>query len=351
MVQSEIGHFTWPSRRVGRGLGKANSYWRLAGLSDAGSGDISFLTNKRYAKAVESTGASAVIVASDWEGDAPCALVRVENPDKAFMLAAQSFAPADPDPVPAIDPSAVVNDKAEVDPGATVGPLCVIEEGAKIGSGTVLVAGCYVGREAQLGSNCFLHANVSVRERVQVGDRTIIHCGAVIGSDGFGYVKEGEAWKKIPQVGIVVLGDDVEIGANVTIDRARFGKTVIGNGAKIDNLVQIAHNVNVGENAAMAAQVGIAGSAVVGKNVQLGGQAGVSGHVRVGDNTIVGGQSGVTKDVDANKFVSGLPALPHRDTMRMHANALRIPALKQKIAEIEKKMKDLEDSTEAGGEQ
>ena len=318
----------------------------LASLADAQGKDISFLTKARYAKAVEATSAAAVIVTRDWDGKAPCAIVRVDDPDKAFILTAQVFAPAKAATPPGIDASAVVSEGAQVDEKAHVGPLCVIESGAKIGADTVLIAGCYIGHDTTVGEGCLLYANVSVREHVIVGDRAIIHCGAVIGSDGFGYVKEGEAWKKIPQIGTVVLGDDVEIGANVAIDRARFGKTLLADGVKIDNLVQIAHNVHVGENTAMAAQVGIAGSSIIGRNVQMGGKAGVSGHVEVGDNTIIGGGSGVTKDLPGNVFVSGLPALPHRQTMKMHANMLRVPQLKKKIAELEKKMKALEDAAE-----
>lgn len=317
----------------------------LASLADAQGGDISFLTKARYAKAVESTSASAVIVAEDWDGKASSAIVRVNNPDKAFVLVAHLFAPERAATPAGVDPSAVVRAGAEVDATAHIGPLCVVESGAKIGANTVLVAGCYIGHNARIGDGCLIYSNVSVREHVVVGDRAIIHCGAVIGSDGFGYEKEGEAWKKIPQIGTVVLGNDVEIGANVTIDRARFGKTVLEDGVKIDNLVQIAHNVHVGAHTAMAAQVGIAGSSIIGRNVQMGGQAGVSGHVQVGDNSVIGGGSGVTKDIPGNVFVSGLPALPHRETMKMHANMLRVPQLKKKIAELEKKMKAFEDHT------
>ena len=317
----------------------------LASLSEARAGDLSFLTRSRYAKAVETTQASAVIAAKDFDGASSCAILRVENPDRAFMLAAQAFAPELPEMKAGVDGSAVIDPAAEIDEGSHIGPLCVVEAGARIGKGTVLVANCYVGSDTVIGDDCLIYSNVSIRERVTVGDRAIVHCGAVIGSDGFGYIKEGDAWKKIPQIGTVELGDDVEIGANVTIDRARFGKTVIEDGVKIDNLVQIAHNASIGANTAMAAQVGIAGSSVIGRNVQLGGQAGVGGHVKVGDHTVVGGQAGVTTDVAEKMYVSGLPAIPHRDAMRMQVNTLRIPTLKKKIAELEEKMKALEDAT------
>lgn len=319
----------------------------LASLSDARSGDVSFLAKARYAHALTSTGASAVIVGRDWEGEAPCALLRVDNPDKAFMLAAELLVPPMPKAVPGVHPAAFVSDGVEVDPSASIGPMCVVEAGAKIGAGTVLMAGCYIGRESVVGADCLIYPNVSVRERVEIGDRAIIHCGAVIGSDGFGYVQEGLVWKKIPQVGTVIIGNDVEIGANAAIDRARFGATVIEDGVKIDNLVQIAHNVKVGANTAMAAQVGIAGSSVIGQNVQFGGQAGVAGHLSVGNHSVVGAQAGVTKDVPEKVFVSGYPAILHRDSMKMQANMMRVPHLKKKLADLEKKMKEFED--EAGG--
>lgn len=321
----------------------------LASLADAKPGDISFLAKARYAHAVSSTRASAVIVARDWDGKAPCAVLRVDDPDRAFMVAAELIIPPVPVPEPGIHPSAFVAEGAIVDSAAYIGPMCVLEPGARVGAGTVLLAGCYVGRDTVTGRNCLIYPNVSLRERVVIGDRVIIHCGAVVGSDGFGYAKEGLVWKKIPQVGTVIIGNDVEIGANATIDRARFGATVIEDGVKIDNLVQIAHNVKVGANTAMAAQVGIAGSSVIGQNVQLGGQAGVAGHLTVGSHSVVGGQAGVTKDIPEKVFVSGFPAIPHRESMKMQANLLRVPHLKKKVDELERKMKALEEEAGLAG--
>jgi UDP-3-O-[3-hydroxymyristoyl] glucosamine N-acyltransferase len=186
-----------------------------------------------------------------------------------------------------------------------------------------------------------VHANVTVRERTRIGDRVTIQNGAVIGSDGFGYYREGEHWRKIPQTGRVEIGDDAEIGANATIDRARFGTTVIGRGVKIDNLVQVAHNVRIGDDTAIAAQVGISGSVAVGERVRLGGQAGIAGHVAIGDDATVGAQAGVTKDVEPATFVSGYPAMPHSKARRMHAHVMRLPDLKKKVAEIEKRIKEI----------
>jgi len=321
----------------------------LASLSDAVAGDITFLAKARYAHALASTAASAVILARDCEGAAPCAILRVDDPDKAFMLAAELIIPPMPKAGAGVHASAFVAAGAAVDPSAYVGPMCVLEPGCRIGGGTVITAGCYIGRDATVGRDCLIYPKVSVRERVVIGDRAIIHCGAVIGSDGFGYAKEGLVWKKIPQVGTVIIGNDVEIGANATIDRARFGATVIEDGVKIDNLVQIAHNVKIGANTAMAAQVGIAGSSVIGQNVQLGGQAGVAGHITVGSHSVVGGQAGVTKDIPEKVFVSGFPAILHRDSMKIQANMLRVPHLKKKIVELERKIKALEDEAGLAG--
>ncbi len=310
----------------------------ISGLHDAGPGDITFLSNPRYASAVPVSKASAVIVGEDWHGESRSAIIRVKNIDLSLAKIAQMFAPPVVNPVPGVHKTAVIADNVELGRNVSIGPWCVLEPGVKVGDGTVLYAGCYLGHATVVGKECRFYPHVSVREYVKIGDRVIIHNGAVIGSDGFGYVKTGEQWKKIPQIGHVEIGDDVEIGANTTIDRARFGKTVIGNGVKIDNLVQIAHNVKVGDNTAMAAQVGIAGSTIIGKNVQLGGQAGVGGHLSVGDNTVVGGQAGVTKDVPSSVFVSGYPAMPHDKATKRQAEIMRLPVLKKRVLEIEKRL-------------
>jgi UDP-3-O-[3-hydroxymyristoyl] glucosamine N-acyltransferase len=314
----------------------------LAALTDASAGDLSFLTNKRHLSDMQATQASAVVVGLDFEGEHACALLKVENPDAGFALAADLIGPPDPVLAEGIHSSAVVEEGADVDPTARIGACCVVAAGARIGAGVELWAGCYVGHGSMVGDGSKFHPNVTVREGVTVGQRVILHSGCVIGCDGFGYIQEQGAWKKIRQVGVVVLEDDVEIGANVTIDRARFGKTVIGRGSKIDNLVQIAHNVQLGEHCAFAAQVGLAGSAVVGKNVQMGGQSGAGGHLTIGDYSVVGGRGGVTKDVAPKTFVSGFPAMPHNESRRMHANIARLSTWKVKIRELEKRVQDLE---------
>jgi UDP-3-O-[3-hydroxymyristoyl] glucosamine N-acyltransferase len=270
-------------------------------------------------------------------------VIRVDSPDQALAVAAPLLAPPPPELAPGVHPSAVVADDVELGEGVRIGPHVVIERGAKIGAGSALWAGCYIGVEAVVGENCVLYPLSSLRERVRLGDRVIIHNGAVIGSDGFGYLPEKDgSWTKILQVGIVEIGDDSEIGANVTVDRARFGKTVIGKGVKIDNLVQVAHNVQIGDHTAMAAQVGISGTTKIGKHVRMGGQVGLAGHLSVGDGAILGAQSGISKDVKPGAFMFGSPASPIDKTMKAQASLLRLPKLKKRMAELERRLAALE---------
>jgi len=312
----------------------------LAGLRDAGPGDLSFLSNPKYAGAVAETGASAVMVSQDWAGTCPCTVIRVRDVEAAFAAIAACLLPPPARPAPGVHRTAVLATSATVDPSVSVGPYCVIEDGVRVGARSVLGAGCCLGSGTVVGEDCRLYPHVVTREDTRIGNRVVLHCGAVIGSDGFGYLRDGERWRKIPQTGIVVIGDDVEIGANVTIDRARFGQTVIEEGVKIDNLVQVAHNVRIGAHTALAAQVGIAGSSEVGRRAQFGGQAGVTGHVRVGDGAIVGGRAGVTKDVAAGSFVSGYPAMPHAQATKLHALLKRLPHWKKRIEALEQRLKE-----------
>lgn len=315
----------------------------IAGLADAGAGDLSFLANPKYAAQLETSRASAVIVAEDWEGPSACALVRVKSPDKAMAMAATLLGPScGPVVDEGIHSSAVVAASAVVDPSVRIGPLCVVEPGAVIGPRTVLVAGCYVGRDAVIGCDSILHAHSVVRERVKIGDRVILHDGSVIGGDGFGNYMDNGQWRKIPHIGTVEIGDDSEIGVNSTVDRARFGKTVVGKGVKIDNLVMLGHNVRVGDHSAMAAQVGISGSTSIGKYVMLGGQAGLAGHLEVGDGAIVGAQAGVSKNVPPKTFVTGYPAMPHRKAAEGHANLMRLGGWKERVKQLEARLAAME---------
>jgi len=314
----------------------------VAGVREAESGDLTFVADARYAGAAAETRASAVIVRRDWQAACPAALIRVAQPGAAFAEAVGWFAPAPVRFEPGTHATAVVAPDARIGEGVTVGPYCVVEPGVSVGAHTVLGAFCYLGHGVRIGCDCRLHPHVSVREYCRIGDRALIHNGAVIGSDGFGFMEEGGRREKVPQTGIVVIGDDVEIGANTTIDRARFGRTRIGDGVKLDNLVQVAHNVVLGDHTVAAAQTGFAGSAIIGAQSMFGGQAGVSGHITIGERVVVGAQAGVTKSVAPDSFVSGYPATSHDKARKIHAHVMRLPALKARVAELEARIKALE---------
>ncbi|HOW98553.1 MAG TPA: UDP-3-O-(3-hydroxymyristoyl)glucosamine N-acyltransferase [Kiritimatiellia bacterium] len=316
----------------------------VAGLREARPGQLSFLANMRYAPDAATTQASAVVVPKDWNRPcaAPCRLL-ARDPDKAFARIAIEYAPAPVSPPPGVHPTAVIAPDAKLGANVSIGPYVVIEPGASVGEGTVLFAGCYLGHGVRVGAACRFYPQVTVREGCRIGDRAILHNGVVIGSDGFGYtVNEKGVREKIPQIGIVELGHDVEIGANTTIDRARFGRTRIGNGVKIDNLVQIGHNVVIGDNAVIVAMVGISGSSEIGERTILAGQVGVVGHIVIGRDCIVGARSVVTKDIAPQSFVSGYPAIPHDEEKRLHAHIARLPEFKKKVAELEARLKALE---------
>ncbi|RKX44994.1 MAG: UDP-3-O-(3-hydroxymyristoyl)glucosamine N-acyltransferase [Verrucomicrobia bacterium] len=315
----------------------------VAGLGEGSEGDISFLSNPKYAAQVASTKASAVIVPNDWDRPAKCALVRVENSDQVFAQAAELFYEAPPRPVAGVHPSAVVAESVQLGEGVSIGANCTVEEGVVIGANTVVSPNCYIGYKTLIGADCFLYSLVSTREFTEIGSRVIIHNGTVVGSDGFGYaVLDDGSRTKIPQIGKVVIEDDVEIGANVAIDRARFGKTKIGKGTKIDNLVQIAHNVVIGEHSVLCGQAGISGSTTIGSRVIMAGQSGLAGHLHVGDGAIIGAQAGVMKDVPAKEFVIGSPAMPHLQFKKVVANTILLPKLKDRMKKLEERLERLE---------
>ena len=315
----------------------------VASIDVAIHDEVSFVANPKYASKAAATTAGAVIVSEDWNEACSAPVIRCANPDAAFSQATTLFYRPIPSPAPGIHASAVVAEDVELGEGASIGALCVVESGVKIGANTVISAQCYLGYQSSIGTDGFLHPQVSVREGCVLGDRIIIHNGTVVGSDGFGYSVDPKGVRtKIPQIGIVQIGDDVEIGANTTIDRARFGKTRIGNGVKIDNLVQIAHNVIIGDHSVLVAQVGIAGSSTLGKSVVFAGQSGTVGHVALGDGVVLGAKTAVTSDVPAGEYMIGFPAVPAAKFKRNAAAVARLPQLKNRVAELEKKISLLE---------
>ncbi len=315
----------------------------VASIDAAEPGDVSFVANPRYAPQAAGTAASALIVPESWDSQSDAALIRTANPDAAFAKATVLFYTPPPAPPPGIHPAACVDDSAVLGDNVSIGPCCVVEANVEIGAGTVVHGGCHIGFGSRIGADCLLYPQVSLREYVTIGARCIFHNGVVLGSDGFGYsVDHSGVRTKIQQIGTLEIGNDVEIGANSTVDRARFGKTRIGNGVKIDNLVQIAHNVDIGDHVVIVAQVGIAGSSSIGEKTILAGQAGVAGHIRVGSGAIVGPRAGVTKDLDDEAYVMGMPAVPVMKMKRSHAALMLLPKMKARIAELENRLAKLE---------
>jgi UDP-3-O-[3-hydroxymyristoyl] glucosamine N-acyltransferase len=311
----------------------------LNSLSDAVPGDISFLGNPRYLPQVSTTAASAILVSLEFAEQVPhVALVEVANPTLAFSAVIAHFSPPRRQFTPGVHSTAYVASSAKLGDNVHVGPLAIVEDDAVIGAGCVIQAGAFVGQGARLGVDCFLHPKSVVKDYCVLGARVIVHSSAVIGSDGFGYEFTYGRYEKIDQVGIVEVGDDVEIGASSTIDRARFGKTIIGEGTKIDNLVQIAHNVTTGKHCAFASQVGISGSTRLGDNVVMGGQSGAAGHLKIADAVIVLGRGGVTKNLLAPGRYTGFPARPLNEGRRLLAAPALVPGLIKRVRALEGKL-------------
>lgn len=309
----------------------------FAPADHAKPGDLTFAENADYFGRAEQSGASAIIVDSAFTSSK--VLIRVPNARVAFAKILSLFFP-EPSLPPGIHPSAVVSGTAVVDPTAHVGPGCVVGERARIGARTVLHGGNHVGADCVLGEDVHLFPNVVLYARTEVGHRVRIHAGSVIGSDGFGYVQDGGTHRKVPQIGNVVIQDDVEIGANVTIDRGALGPTVIGKGTKIDNLVQIAHNVVLGEICLVIAQVGIAGSTRVGNASIFAGQVGVAGHLRIGSGVSVAAQSGVMNNIPDGEKWLGSPAQRDWDAKRQMIALQRLPDLLRRVQDLEKRLKN-----------
>ncbi|HKA37461.1 MAG TPA: UDP-3-O-(3-hydroxymyristoyl)glucosamine N-acyltransferase [Thermoanaerobaculia bacterium] len=330
----------------GRVLGDASlRLTGVQGLADAQPTDLSFVSDERLLRQAADSRAGALIAASEDQ----CAgkpAVLCAKPALALAVWLDAWRPP-ARPAPRISKGARIDPGARLGKGVSVAAGATVEAGAVVGARTVLGAGSYVGKDAVVGEDCLLHPNAAVLERCRVGSRCILHSGAVVGSDGFGYLWDGERHRKVPQVGIVRVEDDVEIGANAAIDRATLGETVIGRGTKIDNLVQVGHNVVVGEHSLLCGQAGIAGSCRIGKRVTLAGQVGVSDHVVIGDGAILTGQAGIVRgaSIEAGTVMSGMPATRHRDFLRSAAWVARLPELARKVERLEARTAKEEEGT------
>jgi UDP-3-O-[3-hydroxymyristoyl] glucosamine N-acyltransferase len=312
----------------------------VAGLSEAGPGDLAFVTGEAASKEAASARAIALLVPRPIDGLA-CAQVVVTNPALAMaQVVERFFVPRRP----AFGVSKQVSrgNNIVLGEGVSIWPFVTLDDRASIGRGTTLYSNVFVGEGSVIGEDCVIYPNVTIRERVTIGNRVIIHAGTVVGSDGFGYIQEGGRHHKIPQVGTVVIEDDVELGANVTVDRATFGKTIVRRGTKVDNLVQIAHNVEVGEHNILVAQVGIAGSSTTGHHVMVGGQAGIADHVTIGDFAMIAARSALNRDVPAKEVVAGAPALPRMEWLKAMAIVAKLPELRQQVRNLEDRLKALE---------
>jgi len=322
----------------------------FSSIQDAEPGDITFLGSSRYAPALKKSRATAVLTdVETQELPEGMAVIRVSDPTLKFTLIVQAFGPQKRAFKPGIHPTAVVSPEAELDPTAVeVGAHVVIEGGVKIGAGSSIRSGSYIAEGVVLGEGCLIHANVTIKEYCKLGNRVIIHSGSVIGSDGFGYEFKDGRHHKIDQVGIVQIDDDVEVGSCTTIDRAKFGRTWIGEGTKIDNLVQVAHNVVVGKHCILVAQCGIAGSTHLGNYVTIAAQTGVVGHLQIADQVLVLARSGVTKNLTTPGGYVGFPARPLMEGRRVMATQGKLPDMVEKVKELEKKLAALE--AKLGGE-
>ena len=322
----------------------------VAGLDAAGPRDVAFIAMARYGDAAVTSRAACLVVPEKWKGKATArAVLRVADPSRAMADIAGALCPPLPEPAAGVHPSAVVSRSAALGQGVHVGACAVVGERVRIGDRTRIRAGAVIGDEVTIGADCDIHAGVVVRERVRIGQRVIIHAGAVVGSDGFGYLAGKAGPEKIPQLGTVEIGDDAELGACVTVDRARFGATRIGAKVKIDNLVQIAHNVEIGEGTIIVAQVAIAGSTRIGRGCVIAGQAAIDGHLVIGDGARIAAKAGVTKDVPPGTDVSGYPAEPHREALRRQAALRQMEKVLARLKAVEGRLAKQKSAGKAKG--
>jgi UDP-3-O-[3-hydroxymyristoyl] glucosamine N-acyltransferase len=322
---------------------------RVAAIHKAEPGDLTFVANSRYLPQLATTRASAVILgtAKGTAQHVPCAVLRADDPYSAFAHAVSLFAPL-ARPAIGVDPLSAVASDATIGEGASIGPFVTIGAGVSVGARTIIHPNVVIGPGARVGDDCVIHSQASIRERVVIGHRVTLHDGVVVGSDGYGFARQKDGTHlKIPQHGDVVIEDDVEIGANSTIDRPAIGETRISAGTKLDNLVHVAHGVAIGRRVLLAAQVGIAGSTTIGDDVMMAGQTGVAGHITVGDKAIVGAKSAVLQPVDAGAFVTGSPAFPHAEWRRASVAFRRLPSMKKRLAELEQRIVELEEKLAA----
>ncbi len=312
----------------------------MRGIDEAGEGDLTFIANPKYRNRLESTGASAIFVSPGVTSPGKNLIVT----DDPYSAMAMSLTLLYPDEIPpaGVSDEAFVEPDADIGEGVTLYPGVYVGRKAKIGRGVLLYPGVVVGDDATVGEGSILYPNVVVYKGCTIGKRVILHAGVIVGADGFGFANPGADNRKVPQVGIVQIDDDVEVGANTTIDRGTLGKTWIQRGVKIDNLVQIGHNVVIGENSIIVAQVGISGSTKLGKSVILGGQVGIVGHITIGDNVMVGAQSGVHESVPPNQVVSGYPHMQHRTWLRVQACTERLPEMRKTVNALLKRVEQLE---------
>ncbi|HIC02525.1 TPA: UDP-3-O-(3-hydroxymyristoyl)glucosamine N-acyltransferase [Candidatus Poribacteria bacterium] len=331
---------------VGELIGNgAIEIYGVSGIEEARKNEITFLANPKYRFAMKNTQASAVIVGKGVSANGSKSLIRVDNPYHAFIAVLKIFSEGEQCPKPGISSSAKIGNNVKCGDGVSIQAYVIIEDNVTIGNDTVIGASTFIGDSAEIGSQTYIYPNVTVREKVRIGNSVILHSGTVVGSDGFGYATVGETHHKIPQFGTVIIEDDVEIGANSTVDRATINNraTIIRRGTKIDNLVQVAHNVEIGENCRIAALTGISGSVKIGDRVTLAGQSGVVGHLTIGSDNIALAKSGITKNLpDRAGKVSGFPARAHNQQLKIQALNQKLPSTLQEISELCDRIEELE---------